>query len=53
MIASALRPLLMALRLRSRQRRLNRRELIKLLSDVNRPALRRRARLAGQARLTS
>ena len=36
MIASALRPLMSALRLRSAQRRLNRRQLLKLLADANR-----------------
>jgi len=38
MIASALRPLMSALRLRSAQRRLNRRQLLRLLSDVTRRA---------------
>ena len=36
MIASSLRPLMTALRLRNRRRRLNRRELLKLLADINR-----------------
>jgi hypothetical protein len=41
MIVAALRPLLIALRLSSRQRRLNRRELIKLVADVTRQRHRR------------
>jgi hypothetical protein len=53
MIASALRPLMTALRLRAGRRRLNRRQLIKLLADANRrPNLRRLARLPRQSRLT-
>jgi len=36
MIATALRPLMTALRLRSGRRRLNRRQLIKLLADARR-----------------
>jgi|1185.fasta_scaffold17702_4 hypothetical protein len=40
MIASSLRPLMAALRLRARRRPLNRRQLLKLLADANR---RRRA----------
>jgi len=36
MIATALRPLMTALRLRSGRRRLNRRQLIKLLADASR-----------------
>jgi len=36
MIATALRPLMTALRLRAGRRRLNRRQLIKLLSDASR-----------------
>lgn len=45
MIASALRPLMSALRLRSAQRRLNRRQVIKLLAEANRrPNLRRLTR---------
>jgi hypothetical protein len=36
MIASSLRPLMMALRLRARRRGLNRQELLKLLVDANR-----------------
>ena len=53
MIAGALRPMISALRLRSTQRRLNRRQLIWLLSDVNRrPNLRRLGRLPGQSSFT-
>jgi hypothetical protein len=43
MIASSLRPLMTALRLRSRPRRLNRQQLLKLLADTNRRAERRPA----------
>jgi len=38
MIASALRPLMSALRLRSKRRRLSRQQIIKLLADANRRA---------------
>jgi hypothetical protein len=54
MIASALRPLMCALRLRFRPRRLTRHELVKLLSDANRRAeVRYPARMPRQFRLTS
>ena len=36
MIASSLRPLMTALRLRARRRRFNRQELLRLLADANR-----------------
>ena len=54
MIASALRPLMSALRLRARQRRLSRQELVKLLSDANRRTeIRYPARLPKQFKLIS
>jgi len=54
MIASALRPLMSALRLRARQRRLSRHELVKLLSDANRRTeIRFPARLPRRFRLVS
>lgn len=54
MIASALRPLMCALRLRTRQRRLSRQELVKLLSDANRRGeIRYPARLPRKFRLVS
>lgn len=54
MIASALRPLMCALRLRSRQRRLTRQELVKLVSDANRRSeIRYPARLPKRFRLIS
>ena len=54
MIASALRPLMSALRLRSRRRRLTRQELVKLLSDAERRTeVRYPARLPKQFRLIS
>jgi hypothetical protein len=47
MIAGALRPLMAALRLRSAQRRHNRRQLLRLLAAANRrPNLRRPGRMA-------
>ena len=49
MIASALRPLMSALRLRSAQRRLNRRQLLKLLADANRYAKPQPPRARAQA----
>lgn len=54
MIASALRPLMCALRLRSRKRRLTRQELVKLVSDANRRSdVRYPARLPRKFRLVS
>ena len=54
MIASALRPLMSALRLRSRHRRLSRQELVKLVSDANRRSdIRYPARLPKKFRLVS
>jgi hypothetical protein len=54
MIASALRPLMSALRLRSRQRRLTRQELVKLLSHADRRSdVRYPARMPRQFRLIS
>lgn len=54
MIASALRPLMSALRLRSARRRLTRLELVKVLSDANRRSeVRYPARLPKQFRLIS
>ncbi|HET7670436.1 MAG TPA: hypothetical protein VFK84_08505 [Burkholderiales bacterium] len=54
MIASALRPLMSSLRLRSRRRRLTRQELVKLVSDANRRSeIRFPARLPRQFKLTS
>jgi len=53
MISTALRPLMSALRLRSGRRRLNRRELMRLLADTHRrPNLRRLGRLSAQPTLT-
>ena len=49
MIASSLRPLMTALRLRSRPRRLNRQQILKLLAETSRrPDLKRAARLPGR-----
>jgi hypothetical protein len=41
MIASSLRPLMAALRVRSRPRRFNRQQLLKLLAETNRGRYRR------------